>query len=70
MDSAGHIISAKFEGCVRVDQRHNTLFPQHDKDSLCGFEIKNQGFSGFAPGGVKGLWYSKTKPSDHSTMKG
>lgn len=54
----------RFEGCVRVDQRNNALFPHYDKDGLCGFEVKNQGFTGFAPGGVKGLWHSKTKPSD------
>lgn len=55
----------RFEGCVRVDQRNNALFPHYDHDGLCGYEIKNKGFTGFAPGGVKGLWYSKTKPSDH-----
>lgn len=56
---------ARFEGCARVDQRNNALFPHYDKDGLCGFEIKNQSFTGFAPGGVKGLWHSKTRPSDH-----
>ncbi len=55
----------RFAGCVRVDQRSNALFPHYDKDGLCGFEIKNQGFTGFAPGGIKGLWHSKTKPADH-----
>jgi hypothetical protein len=55
----------RFEGCVRVDQRNNALFSHYDKDGLCGFEIKNKGFTGFAPGGVKGLWHGKTKPSDH-----
>jgi len=54
----------RFAGCVRVDQRNNALFPHYDKDGLCGFEIKNKDFTGFAPGGVKGLWHSKTKPSD------
>jgi hypothetical protein len=54
----------RFAGCVRVDQRNNALFPHFDKDGLCGYEIKNKGFTGFAPGGVKGLWYSKTKPTD------
>jgi hypothetical protein len=55
----------RFAGCVRVDQRENALFPHFDKDGLCGFEIKNKGFTGFAPGGVKGLWYSKAKSTDH-----
>jgi len=55
----------RFAGCVRVDQRENALFPHFDKASLCGFESKNKGFTGFAPGGVKGLWCSKAKPTDH-----
>lgn len=54
----------RFAGCVRVDQRNNALFPHYDHSGLCGYEIKNKGFTGFAPGGVKGLWHSKTKPSD------
>ncbi len=54
----------RFEGCVRVDQRNNALFPHYDRDGLCGFELKNQGFTGFAPGGVKGLWCSRTTSAD------
>lgn len=43
---------------VRVDQRGNALFPHFDGAGLCGFEIKNQRFTGFATGGTKGLWFS------------
>ena len=53
-----------FAGCVRVDRRNNALFPHYDKDGLCGFEVKNKGFTGFASGGVKGLWYSQAKATD------
>ena len=53
-----------FVGCVRVDRRNNALFPHYDKDGLCGFEVKNKGFTGFASGGVKGLWYSQAKATD------
>ena len=53
-----------FAGCVRVDRRNNALFPHYDKDGLCGFEVKNKGFTGFASGGVKGLWYSQAKTTD------
>jgi hypothetical protein len=53
-----------FAGCVRVDRRNNALFPHYDRDGLCGFEVKNKGFTGFASGGVKGLWYSQTKTTD------
>ena len=54
----------RFAGCVRKDRRDNALFPHYDKEGLCGFEIKNQGFTGFAPGGMKGLWHSKAKSTD------
>ena len=53
-----------FAGCVRVDRRNNALFPHYDKEGLCGFEVKNKGFTGFASGGVKGLWYSQAKTTD------
>ena len=58
----------RFAGCVRVDQRHNALFPHYDKDGLCGFEIKNKGFTGFAPGGTKGLWFSKAESTDRQLV--
>jgi hypothetical protein len=58
----------RFAGRVRVDRRNNALFPHYDKDGLCGFEIKNKGFTGFAPGGTKGLWYSKAEPTDRQLV--
>lgn len=53
-----------FSGCVRVDRRGNAIFPHYDKAGLCGFEIKNNDFTGFAAGGVKGLWFTQAKPTD------
>lgn len=53
-----------FAGCVRVDARQNALFPHYDREGLCGFEVKNRDFTGFASGGVKGLWYSRAKTTD------
>lgn len=53
-----------FAGCVRVDKRHNALFPHFDREGLCGFEIKNRDFTGFAAGGTKGLWHSKARTTD------
>ena len=35
-----------FIGRVRVDHRNNALFPHYDKEGLCGFEVKNKGFTG------------------------
>lgn len=54
----------RFSGSLRVDRRGNVLFPHYDKTGLCGFEIKNAGFTGFAAGGTKGLWFSLCKPTD------
>lgn len=54
----------QFAGCVRVDHRNNALFPHYDKEGLCGFEVKNKGFTGFASGGAKGLWFSQAKTTD------
>lgn len=54
----------RFAGCVRVDQRNNTLFPHYDKEGLCGYEVKNKEFTGFAPGGTKGLWSSRKMKDD------
>lgn len=58
----------RFAGRVRVDRRNNALFPHYDKDGLCGYEIKNKGFTGFAPGGTKGLWFSKTEATDRQLV--
>jgi hypothetical protein len=57
--------SERFAGRVRVDARGNAVFPHFDRDGLCGFEIKNRGFTGFASGGSKGLWLSQETPKDN-----
>lgn len=57
--------SERFAGRVRIDARGNAIFPHFDRDGLCGFEIKNHGFTSFAPGGSKGLWLSQEAPDDH-----
>lgn len=59
-----------FVGCLRVDHRRNALFPHYDKEGLCGFEVKNKNFTGFAAGGVKGLWYSHPKTTDNRLVLG
>lgn len=58
----------RFAGCVRVDQRNNALFPHYDNEGLCGYEIKNRGFTGFAPGGIKGFWSSRTREEDNQLV--
>lgn len=60
---AALLASERFAGRVRTDPRGNALFPHWNADKkICGFEIKNDGFTGFSPGGTKGLWCSS--PSD------
>ena len=56
--------SPRFAGRVRIDRRGNSVFPHFDAVGLCGYEIKNRGFTGFAAGGEKGLWFSHTRPDD------
>ena len=56
--------SRRFTGRVRMDARGNAVFPHFDREGLCGYEIKNRGFTGFAAGGAKGLWFSHTGPDD------
>lgn len=54
----------RFAGCVLQDARKNACFPHHDRNGVSGWEMKNQGFTGFSAGGSKGLWFSRTKPTD------
>ena len=55
----------RFAGRIRIDARGNAVFPHFDAEGLCGYEIKNRGFTGFASGGSKGLWLSHELPSDN-----
>jgi hypothetical protein len=61
---ANVLLSPRFAGRVRIDRRGNAVFPHFDVSGLCGYEIKNQGFTGFAAGGKKGLWFSHSRSSD------
>lgn len=56
--------SPRFAGRVYTDDHKNAVFPHRDKHGVCGFEIRNENFQGFAKGGEKGLWYSNTTPED------
>jgi hypothetical protein len=61
---ASLLCSPRFAGRVRTDSRGNAVFPHFDAAGLCGYEIKNQRFTGFAGGGEKGLWLSHIGPQD------
>ena len=54
----------RFAGKIYTDRRGNAIFPHHDQEGLCGFEIKNHRFTGFARGGEKGLWFSAAHKGD------
>lgn len=56
----------RFAPRIFRDERGNAVFPHFDRASggICGYEVKGQGFSGFSPGGSKGLWASIPGPDD------
>lgn len=48
----------RFRGMVRIDDRGNAVFPHFDQDGLAGYELKNEGFTGFSRHGTKAVWTS------------
>ena len=54
----------RFAGAILQDEHRNACFPHRDREGVCGWEIKNKGFTGFSKGGEKGLWFSRTKATD------
>src|SRR5579863_2450895 len=57
--------SERFIGRVRIDARSNAIFPHFDANGLCGYEIKNKNFVGYAAGATKGLWLSHEQSQDN-----
>jgi hypothetical protein len=57
----------RFAGRIRIDGYGAAVFPHYDADGkLCGYELKNRdGFTGFAPGGAKGLFLSNESVCDN-----
>ena len=59
----------RFAGTWGLDARGNTLFVHRaDAGEITGFEIKNRGFTGFAPGGIKSAWQSAALPDDRTLV--
>ncbi len=58
------ISHVRFADCIRIDARGNAVFPHWNDSGICGYELKNCGFTGFSPGGEKGLWKSVTFQND------
>lgn len=61
---AALLSAPRFAGSILQDERGNACFPHRDREGVSGWEIKNNGFTGFAKAGSKGLWFSRTKASD------
>ncbi|MEZ6137003.1 MAG: DUF3991 and TOPRIM domain-containing protein [Pirellulaceae bacterium] len=58
----------KLKDRIRSDQRGNAIFPHFSNEGLCGFEVKNRGWTGFSPGGVKGCWITRPHPEDQELL--
>lgn len=65
---AAVLADPRFMGKIYSDRHGNAVFPHYDRQGLCGFELRNTRFKGFAKGGQKGLWYSIFYPEDHSLV--
>jgi len=50
---------AAFADRLRLDERGNVAFRHDDRDGLTGWEVKNNGFTGFARGGRKALFAAR-----------
>jgi len=57
-----------FAGKIYTNRYDNTVFPHYDRGCLCGFELRNTAFKGFARGARKGLWYSAPTPEDSALV--
>jgi len=55
---AGTLEDPRFSAMVRQDDRGNAVFPHYDSAGLSGYELKNEGFTGFSRGGEKRIWHS------------
>lgn len=48
---------------LRQDERGNVCFPHYDESgAVCGWEVKNKGFTGFSAGGKKQIGIYKASP--------
>jgi 5S rRNA maturation endonuclease (ribonuclease M5) len=58
------IESVLFRGTIYADKRNNVIFPHHDEEGICGYEIRNDQYKGYSEGGTKGLWHSQENSED------
>lgn len=58
----------RFIGQVHQDNKGNFVFPHRDREGLSGFELKNQGFTGFSRFGRKSIWHSNVRRTDNKLV--
>ncbi len=58
----------RFKGRIFRDQRRNAIFPHFNETGLCGYEIKNKNYTGFASGGEKTVWVSQCFKGDKTLV--
>ena len=62
------LVHPRFTGKIYRDRYGNAVFPHYDRQGLCGFELRNTRFKGFAKGGKKGFWYSTSTAEDSNLV--
>ena len=59
----------RFAGRLYHDPKHGAAcFLYEDGQGICGVEMRNEGFKGFAPGSEKGLWRSNCFKEDQNLV--
>lgn len=58
------LTDARFRETWRVDTRGNVLFPHKDDEGVCGYEVKNRGYTSFASHARKTVWRSRALDGD------
>ena len=54
--SSSTLSDKRFSGVIKTDERNNAVFPHFDRQGVCGYEVKNTGFTGFSKSGQKAFW--------------
>lgn len=58
------LTDARFRETWRIDTRGNVLFPHRDDEGVCGYEVKNRGYTSFAAHARKTVWRSRAFEGD------
>lgn len=58
------LLSRRFTKSVKIDKKKNAIFPTKDINGICGYSVKNTGFTTFSARGRRGLWVSNCFTGD------